>query len=72
MKKIFDGIEKHVAQAVSHYLHTRKPTEEQRKLSKIDKKDFSRWFQQIWNITGASTRNHPAPFPLELASRKDF
>lgn len=47
----------------------RKPTEEQRKLSKIDKKDFGTWFQQIWNITGASTRNHPAPFPLELASR---
>jgi len=47
----------------------RKPTEEQRKLSKIDKKDFNAWFQQIWNITGASTRNHPAPFPLELASR---
>ena len=23
----------------------------------------------MWNITGASTRNHPAPFPLELASR---
>lgn len=47
----------------------RKPTEVQRKLSKIDKKDFSAWFQQIWTITGASTRNHPAPFPLELASR---
>jgi len=47
----------------------RKPTEEQRKLSKIDKKSFNTWFQQIWNITGASTRNHPAPFPLELASR---
>ena len=47
----------------------RKPTEEQRKLSKIDKEDFGTWFQQIWNITGASTRNHPAPFPLELASR---
>ncbi len=47
----------------------RKPTEVQRKLSKIDKKDFNIWFQQIWNITGASTRNHPAPFPLELASR---
>ena len=47
----------------------RKPTEEQRKLSKIDKKDFNNWFRQIWNITGASTRNHPAPFPLELASR---
>ncbi|MEA3360513.1 MAG: site-specific DNA-methyltransferase [Thermodesulfobacteriota bacterium] len=47
----------------------RKPTETQRKLSKIDKKDFNTWFQQIWNITGASTRNHPAPFPLELAAR---
>ena len=47
----------------------RKPTEAQRKLSKIDKKDFNSWFQQIWNITGASTRKHPAPFPLELASR---
>jgi len=47
----------------------RKPTQEQRKLSKIDKKDFNSWFRQIWNITGASTRTHPAPFPLELASR---
>ncbi|HUV58562.1 MAG TPA: site-specific DNA-methyltransferase [Desulfatiglandales bacterium] len=47
----------------------RKPTEVQRKLSKIDKKDFNVWFQQIWSITGASTRNHPAPFPLKLASR---
>lgn len=47
----------------------RKPTEVQRKLSKIDKKAFNSWFQQIWNITGASTRNHPAPFPLKLASR---
>jgi len=28
------------------------------------------WFRQIWaDIPGASTRNHPAPFPLELASR---
>ena len=47
----------------------RKPTQEQRKLSKIDKKDFNSWFRQIWNIPGASTRTHPAPFPLELASR---
>jgi DNA modification methylase len=47
----------------------RKPNEEQRKLSKIDKNNFNSWFRQIWNITGASTRNHPAPFPLELASR---
>jgi len=47
----------------------RKPTEQQRKESKIGKKDFNRWFQQIWNIPGASTRKHPAPFPLELATR---
>jgi DNA modification methylase len=47
----------------------RKPTQEQRRLSKMNKEDFDSWFQQIWHITGASTRNHPAPFPLELASR---
>jgi modification methylase len=47
----------------------RKPTEAQRDASKISKKEFDRWFQQIWNITGASTKHHPAPFPLELATR---
>ena len=47
----------------------RKPTDEQRRLSKIDKKDFNKWFQQIWTIPGASTRKHPAPFPIELATR---
>ncbi|MDI6632453.1 MAG: DNA methyltransferase [Bacillota bacterium] len=47
----------------------RKPTEEQRRNSMIDKKDFERWFQQIWTIPGASLKKHPAPFPLELASR---
>lgn len=47
----------------------RKPTEEQRRLSKIDKEDFSEWFQQIWTIPGASTKKHPAPYPLELATR---
>ncbi len=47
----------------------RKPTDEQRRLSKIDKKDFNQWFQQIWTITGASTKKHPAPFPTELAKR---
>ena len=47
----------------------RKPTMEQRQLSMIDKNDFKEWFQQIWNIPGASTKNHPAPFPNELANR---
>ena len=47
----------------------RKPTPEQRRESMIAKDDFNRWFQQIWHITGASTRNHPAPYPLKLAHR---
>jgi len=47
----------------------RQPSESQRKASKISKNDFARWFQQIWNMPGASTRQHPAPFPLELATR---
>ena len=47
----------------------RKPTNAQRETSKIGKEDFGRWFQQIWNITGASTKKHPAPFPRELATR---
>lgn len=47
----------------------RQPTNEQREQSRIAKDEFDRWFQQIWNITGASTKQHPAPFPLELATR---
>lgn len=47
----------------------RQPTIAQRDESRIAKKDFDRWFQQIWNITGASTKQHPAPYPLELANR---
>jgi site-specific DNA-methyltransferase (adenine-specific) len=47
----------------------RQPTEEQRRLSRIPKEDFQAWCQQTWTLTGASTREHPAPYPLELASR---
>jgi len=47
----------------------RKPTDEQRRLSRIEKAEYGEWFRQFWTITGASTRNHPAPFPLELAHR---
>jgi site-specific DNA-methyltransferase (adenine-specific) len=47
----------------------RQPTEEQRRLSMIPKEEFNEWFRQIWTVTGASTREHPAPFPLELATR---
>ncbi|MDE3067588.1 MAG: site-specific DNA-methyltransferase [Verrucomicrobiota bacterium] len=47
----------------------RQPTEEQRRLSMIPKAEFNEWFRQIWTLTGASTKDHPAPYPLELASR---
>ena len=47
----------------------RQPTMAQRRLSMIDKKDYNKWFQQFWTITGASTKEHPAPFPFELAYR---
>ena len=39
-------------------------------LSVIPEALHREWFQQIWTgVTGASTRNHPAPYPLELARR---
>ncbi len=48
----------------------RKPPPEQRKNSMIDKGDFHSWFSQIWEMPEASTKTgHPAPFPLELATR---
>jgi len=47
----------------------RQPTEKQRRLSMIPRDDYDKWFRQFWNITGASTKHHPAPFPLELVHR---
>ena len=48
----------------------RKPSAEKRILSVISDKNHKLWFQQIWmGLTGASTKNHPAPYPLELAER---
>lgn len=39
-------------------------------LSVISAIDHRQWFQQIWeDVPGASTKDHPAPFPLELATR---
>jgi DNA modification methylase len=41
-----------------------------RVLSLISEENHGKWFQQIWTgLTGASTRYHPAPYPLELAER---
>ncbi len=47
----------------------RKPTMEQRRMSFIPRNHYEQWFRQIWNLTGTSSREHPAPFPLELALR---
>jgi modification methylase len=39
-------------------------------LSVIPESCHREWFQQIWTgLTGASTRHHPAPYPVELSTR---
>ncbi len=48
----------------------RQPSVAARVLSVISAENHQKWFQQIWmGLTGASTRKHPAPYPLELAKR---
>ena len=47
----------------------RSPTPAARVLRLISVENHHEWFRQIWNVPGASTKNHPAPFPLELATR---
>lgn len=48
----------------------RQPTDEQRRLSKLTKGEHGGWFRATWtDVPGSSTRDHPAPFPVELAYR---
>lgn len=48
----------------------RTPTGTERVLSVISGDEHRKWFQQIWTgLTGASTKDHPAPYPTELAER---
>lgn len=48
----------------------RTPSVAARVLSVISAENHQQWFQQIWTgVTGASTKHHPAPYPLELAER---
>jgi len=48
----------------------RKPTMTARMLSIISEENHREWFRSIWSgLNGASTREHPAPFPEELAGR---
>jgi DNA modification methylase len=48
----------------------RRPSDAARLLSIISEENHRKWFQQIWSdVPGASTREHPAPYPIELAER---
>lgn len=48
----------------------RQPTRAKRLLSIISEDNHKEWFRSIWSgLTGASTRNHPAPYPIEMAER---
>ncbi len=39
-------------------------------LSMLSKTEMQAWFRSVWNdIPGTSTPKHPAPYPVELASR---
>ena len=47
----------------------RRPTVAMRALSVIPAESHRAWYQQIWQVSGASTRQHPAPYPLAVAER---
>lgn len=44
-------------------------TEEQKKRSRLTKKERTDFFQPRWNFSGEKQTDHPAPFPLELPKR---
>ena len=45
----------------------RKPTQEQRRLSMLTKKEQSQWFRSFWtDVRGASTKNHPTSVPNRI------
>ena len=47
----------------------RTPTLGMRLLSIVSHAEHQAWFRQVWTLTGASTKEHPAPFPVALAER---
>ncbi len=48
----------------------RSPSMATRILSVISEENHREWFRQIWHgLTGASTKKHPAPYPVSLAER---
>ncbi len=47
----------------------RKPSFTSRLLSVIGEANHREWFRQVWTVGGASTKHHPAPYPVEIAER---
>jgi len=48
----------------------RSPSLSTRVLSVISEENYQKWFRLVWEgLPGASTRMHPAPYPIELAER---
>ena len=48
----------------------RRPSRPSRTLSLLSEASFKTMFRQVWtDIAGASTRDHPAPYPVALADR---
>ena len=48
----------------------RRPSLAARTLSVLSEESFKKLFRQVWtDIAGASTRDHPAPYPVALADR---
>lgn len=49
--------------------NNRKPTKEEKELSKLSIDEWSEYFRGHWNFTGAKQELHPAVFPEELPKR---
>lgn len=48
----------------------RSPSVATRVISVISEQNYQKWFRLVWDdLPGASTREHPAPYPVELAER---
>lgn len=48
----------------------RRPTEAQRAASRLTRTEHAAWFRSFWtDVGGAASRDHPAPYPEEIAYR---
>ena len=48
----------------------RSPSVATRVMSVVSEENYQKWFRLVWDdLPGASTRDHPAPYPVELAER---